>query len=316
MNRTLPIAIGALLVLILILFNTTYTVSFHELAVRTQFGKPAGIEREAGLHFKMPFFIDRVTKLDTRLQSTESPLDTVMTVDQQEVVIQAFLLWKIDDSEDGAMRFFTAYGSTEQAGKELEQRLQGALRAVGGFKFSDLIGSKSQLPAAEEAILKDLQAGAPTGIKPVYVGISQVLLPPKTTVSVLTRMAEVQNTRARLEENIGRSEAEALKSNAKTIADTIKNFAEQWASQITARGDAEAARYYEQMAKYRDLAIFLSWIDTLKSGLSGATTFVGATHLEPFHILNLDAPTDARGIPQPERKVMDADQPAKQPEAH
>lgn len=317
MHRTLPIAIGALLLLILVLFNTTYTVNFHELAVRTRFGKPAGIENDPGLHFKMPFFIDQVTKLDTRLQLVESPLETVMTIDQQQVVVQAFLLWRIDAADDAAMKFSTAFGSIEQANKDLEQRLQGALRAVGGFRFTDLVGQSSKLPEAEQAILRDLQGAIATGIKPVTVGISQVVLPPKTTASVLARMAEVQNTLARLEESKGRSEAEALKSNAKTLADTIRNFAEQWAAQITARGDAEAARYYEQMAKYRDLAIFLTWLDTLKSGLQGATTFVTDVNREPFHLIDLDSSIGPNGIPTPKQPLVPVtEQPAAQPKGN
>lgn len=299
MNRTLPIAIGGLLLLILVLFNTTYTVRFHELAVRTRFGKPAGIERDPGLHFKLPFFIDQVTKLDRRLQLVESTLETVLTVDQQQVVAQVFLLWRIDDGEQSSLAFYTTYGSIDRANRELEQQLQGSLRAIGGFRFADLIGEKSKLPEAENAILEDLLRGNLPGIKPVSVGISQILLPPKTIAAVLTRMAEVQNTLARLEESKGRSEAEAIKSNAKTLAETIRNFAEQWAAQISARGDAEAARYYEQMAKYRDLAIFLTWLDTLKAGLSGATTFVTDVSQEPFHLLDLNAPTNQEGIPTP-----------------
>jgi len=298
MSRTLPLAIGAVLLLILVLFNTTYTVSFHELAVRTRFGKPEGVERDAGLHFKMPFFIDQVTKLDTRLQLVDSPLETVMTSDQQQVVVQAFLLWKIDAGED-ALKFYSSYGSIDEANKALEQQLQGSLRAIGGLSFSDLVGAKSRLPDAEKAILADLSKGSLTGIVPVTVGISQVLLPPKTTTAVLNRMAEVQKTLASTEQQRGAAEAEAIKSAARTQADTIKNFADTWAQQIAARGDQEAARYYQEMTKHRDLAIFLAWLDTLKAGLGGAPTFVTDVSHEPFHILDTGANVDANGIPTP-----------------
>ncbi|MFO0829010.1 MAG: SPFH domain-containing protein [Phycisphaerales bacterium] len=299
MNRTIPIVIGAILLLVLVLFNTTYTVRFHELAVRTRFGKPAGVERDAGLHFKMPFFIDQVAKLDTRLQLVDSPLETVMTSDQQQVVVQAYLLWKIDDGEDNALKFFTAYGTLDEANRALEAQLQGALRAIGGLAFGDLVGAKSRLPEAEKAILADLSKGSLSGVRPVSVGIAQVLLPPKTTSAVLTRMAEVQKTLARTEETRGTTEAEAKKSAARTKADTIKAFADAWAEQIAARGDQEAARYYEELAKYRDLATFLAWIDTLKSGLTGATTFVTDVNRAPFLLMDLTAATDHRGIPVP-----------------
>ena len=77
MTRIIPIVAGLAIVAVLVAFNTTYTVNFHELAIRTRFGKPAGVVDEPGLHLKAPFFIDSVSKLDTRLQLIESPLETV-----------------------------------------------------------------------------------------------------------------------------------------------------------------------------------------------------------------------------------------------
>jgi len=306
MTRPLTIAIGALLVLVLVLFNVTYTVNFHELAVKTRFGQPAGVVRDPGLHLKMPFFIDQVNRLDTRLQFVESPLETVLTREGQQVVLQAYLQWRISSGDDGAMRFFTAYGTLDDAGRQLEQRLQGALRAVGRYSFDELIGPESKLAEAERSILDDLRAGDLAGIEPVFVGLSQVLLPPKTTNAVLSRMAEVQNTLAKLEEARGNSEAEALKSQAASQADTIRSFAEQWAAQIEAQGNEEATRYYEEMKKQADLAIFLAWLDTLKSGLSGGTTFITDTSRAPFHLLDLASPVAPSGIPQPAAPAVPA----------
>lgn len=304
MSRTLPIAIGAILLLVLVLFNTTYTVRFYELAVRTRFGKPQLVERDPGLHFKAPFFVDQVTKLDRRLQLVDSPLETVMTADQQQVVVQAYLLWRIKDTDEDALKFFSAYGTIEKANGDLEQKLQGALRAVGSLSYSDIVGAKSRLADAEQVILDDLRRGDPAGVDAVSVGISQVLLPPKATGAVLARMAEVQNTIARLEETRGNTEAEAIKAAAKTQADTITGFAQTWAQQIAARGDQEAARYYQEMSKHRDLAIFLMWLDTLKTGMSGATTFFTDMNRAPFQFFNLDAPTNAQGIPVPSTSMI------------
>ena len=57
MIRKIPIIIASIIVLVLVLFNTSFTVNFHEIAILTRFGKPAGIQREAGLHLKAPLFI-------------------------------------------------------------------------------------------------------------------------------------------------------------------------------------------------------------------------------------------------------------------
>jgi membrane protease subunit HflC len=303
-TRTLPIVIGAILLLVLVLFNTTYTVRFHELAVRTRFGELAGVERDAGLHFKAPFFVDQVTKLDTRLQLIDSPLETVMTADQQQVVVQAYLLWRIKNTDEAALKFYGAFRSIDEANRSLEQQLQGALRAIGSLSYADIVGAKSRIADAEKAILGDLKQADLAGIEPVSVGIAQVLLPPKATGAVLARMGELQNTIARNEETRGNTEAEAIKAAARTQADIIRGFAEAWAQRIAARGDQEAARYYEEMAKHRDLATFLTWLDTLKAGMTGAATIFADTTRAPFHLLDLNAPTNAEGVPMPTSSVM------------
>lgn len=299
MTRSLPIAIGALFFLILVAYNTTYTVNFHELAILTRFGNTAGVDREAGLHLKWPFFIDQVTRLDTRMQMVESPLQTVVLADDQQVVVQAFVLWKIDDSDAGAMGFFTHYGSLDAASRSIEQELPSAISRMRSYKFGDLIGAGSKLADAEAAVLEELKGKKLPGVKPISVGINQVVLPPKAAFAVLGRMAEVQVTLAREQESRGTSEAKAIESTASSEADIIRRFAEQWAAEIRSRGDSEAARYYKKMNEYGDLAVFLAWIDTLKAGMTGATTFIADTKSAPMHVLDLNSPTNANGIPMP-----------------
>ena len=304
MIRKIPIIIASIIVFVLVLFNTTYTVNFHEIAVLTRFGKPAGIQRDPGLHLKAPLFIDQVAKLDSRLQFIESPLETVLTKDGQQVLVQAYLLWRVEETGDAPLQFLISYGNLEGAGKELATQLQGAVRSLGGYNFRDLIGQGSKIAEAENAILGDLRATKLVGVNPVSVGISQIVLPPKTTVAVLRRMAAVQETLANLEESKGNSEAEAIKSQAASSADTIRNFAAQWAAEIEALGNEEATRYYQLMKQEADLAIFLTWLDTLKSSLSGSTTFVTDLNRAPFHLLDLSAPSNTNGIPQPKKPYI------------
>ena len=53
------------------------------------------------------------------------------------------------------------------------------------------------------------------------------------------------------------------------------------------------------MREHADLAVFLSWLETLRAGLRGSTTFVTDMTKAPFHMIDLDSGTDASGIPQP-----------------
>jgi membrane protease subunit HflC len=299
-KRSSAIALGLAILAVLVLYSTTYTVSFHEIAIQTRFGKPAGVQREAGLHVKLPFFIDSVTKIDRRKQFVESPLVQASTRDGLQVMVQAYLFWQVKDTDDAAQAFFVSYGgSLDEATKDLEQTLSGAVKAVSGFNFDDLVGPNAKLAEAEKAILAGIAGQTKVGVEPLSVGLSQVVLPQKTTVSVLSRMSEVQNTLAKLEAAKATSQAEALKSQASSQADTIRAFATQWASRIESKGNAEATVYYERMKEHAELATFLAWIDAMRAGLRGSTTYVGDTSQAPFHLFDLSTRVDSAGIPQP-----------------
>ncbi|MCE2885323.1 MAG: hypothetical protein LW806_10535 [Planctomycetaceae bacterium] len=306
-KRTSAIALGLAIVAVLVLYSTTYTVNFHEIAIRERFGVPSGVERNAGLHFKWPFFIDNVTKIDRRKQLAESPLVQTATADGLQVVVQAYLFWQVKDSDADVQAFYQSYGgSIDAASKDLEQALAGAVKAVAGFRFDELVGPNARLADAEKAILAGVSATTKTGVEPVAVGLAQVVLPERVSVPVLSRMGEVQNTLARIEGAKATSQADALKSQANSQADTIRAFAAQWAARIEAKGNEEAAVYYERMKQHAELATFLAWIDAMRAGLRGSTTFVGDTTTAPFHLLDLSTPLDANGVPQPPAKSAEA----------
>ncbi len=224
---------------------------------------------------------------------------TVQTADDQQVLVQAYLLWRIGEEDEQAQAFYNSYGSLAGVERELETLLQGSVAQVGGYRFDELIGEDSKLTEAESSILADVKANAPAGVVPLSIGISRVVFPPKTTTAVMRRMSAVQETLANLEEARGNSEANTIKQQATAQAQIIRDFAEQWAASIEARGNEEATRYYEQMREHADLAIFLSWLETLRAGLRGSTTFVTDMTKAPFHLIDLDAPVDAAGIPRP-----------------
>lgn len=302
MNKPLAIGIGLLLLICLVLFSTTYSVSFHEVAIRQTFGQATdeSVVREPGLHFKLPIFADQITTYDTRLQLLETALDTIPTEDGQQVVIRAYMLWQIDTEGGGPRRFDTSYRSIEAATVAMEDQFRTAVAAgISQYNFDDLIGADSRLPAAEEAILSHLDSLRETGVQPRSVGISQVLLPPRVTRNVLERMKATREILGRAERFKGDAEAERIESEARTMADKIRAFAELRAEEIRAAGNEEAARYIAQMAEDVELATFLVHLQALDRALSEQTTVVLPTAFSPWHLMDIGTRVDARGLPQP-----------------
>jgi len=319
MNKLIVIIVGAILLLLLVAFSTTYTVGYNEVAIKKTFGHADenSIVTEAGWHFRLPIFADRVEKYDKRLHVRESPLEPVQTQDGQLVQVRAFLLWRVQTEGDGPLQFSRSYASTEDAQQSLIDPLRSAMNALGQYTFNDLIGSESKLAEAEQKILAELEPMvARSGIEPVEVGISKTVLPTRTARAVLDRMRATRETLAEAVRHKGNAEAERIRNQAATLADKIRAFARTRAEEIRAEGNKAAAQYLEQMSQEEDLAVFLAWLDTLEAALSKHVTIVIPTHLAPFHLMNTQTALDGNGIPQPEMKLAGpADAPGKRVDA-
>ncbi len=309
MNKAVAIVVGLLLVVVLVLFTMSYTVSFHEIAVLTRFGQAntASVITEPGLHFKLPFFADRVTKYDTRLQLLETPLEQIQTADKQPLVVTAFVMWKIETDESGGpLKFAKNYRSVEDASNYLLNQFRDRLAVLGRYRFDELIGKNNKIEEAENLLLAELKrVMEPVGVMPQTVGISQLVLPPKTTTAVLGRMNSTATVQAEAERARGTSEYQRIIADANSKADMLTAFAKQRADEIRAQGSEQAARYLAQMQEHADFAMFLTWLSGLEDMLKENSTFILPTAVPPFHLLDPKSPRTAEGIPMPASPVFD-----------
>ena len=301
MKRPIVIVAGIALLLILLAFSMTYTVSFHEVGIRSRFGQTNenSVVREAGLHFRLPFFADSVTLLDTRMKIHQSPMSLFQTSDGQQIIVKTFLLWKVNTEGTAPLDFYRAYGSADVARSTIDGQFRDAISTLSSFTFEELTGNNNKLEDAENAILARLDSLKETGIVPVIVGINRLLLPPKTTTAVLKRMEAKRNTLADQRRAKGMADAEAIRAAAKAKHDKIMAFASQRSEDIRAEGEAQAAEYLEQMGEDEELAIFLAWLDAVEASLSQNTTLVLESDVAPWHLMNLNSDSKENQIPKP-----------------
>ena len=301
MKRFIIIGVGITIFVVLLLFSMTYTVSFHQVGILSRFGQTDSnsIVAEPGLHFRLPFFADALTLLDTRTQVRQSPLEMLQTKDGQQIVVKSFLLWSVDTEGDGPLKFYRSYASIEAAQLAIDSQFRDAVSVLSRYSFEGLTGADNQLSDAEDAILKRISSLKSSGITPLSVGINRLILPPKTTTAVLQRMQARRDTLAEQLRAKGKADAEAIRATARAKRDKINAFASQRAEDIRAEGEAQAATYLKQMGEHEDLAIFLAWLDAVKIALSQNTTLVLETNVAPWHLMDLHADTNEQGIPQP-----------------
>lgn len=311
--KALRYLVAALVVLAVVAMMTTYSVRFTEKAVVTTFGKAdeGSVQHEPGLRFKFPYPVQTVVKYDTRARLVETRSETVATKDNKQVILAAFVTWRVKDP----LKFFRLYGNA--GSREIEHyraaeaailpKLRTELAQTARFDLTELLSrdpAGSKLEVLEKDVLGALTAGpaaaafAEGGIEPMSVGISSIRLPQGTTTAVLERMRETRTTLADRAIQQGKAIAEGIRNQASADADKILAFASQRATIITSLGQAEAAPYLAALKADEEFAVFLQRIEFIRRANSqrGITLVLSPEQLG----LNFAAPTVQRaGDPAP-----------------
>jgi membrane protease subunit HflC len=185
-----------------------------------------------GLKAKWPFIESRLV-FDKRNQMLEARQEEINTGDQERLVVDAFIRYRIKDP----YRFYTALGTSDNAASRLEQRLNAALRQALGTAASDEIIS-SRRSALMDIIRQNLVAQANSsrlGIEIIDVRIKRADLPAANQAAVFERM------RTAREQQATRIRAEGDQKQREIIA-TATGEAEN----IRGEGDAERARLFAE----------------------------------------------------------------------
>lgn len=312
MNRTFAVVTGLILLVLLLLFSSTFTVKYNEIAIKTRFGgaDENSVVSDQGLNFKLPI-VNRVAVIDRRLQLVETSMEEVELSDGIHVVVKGFLLWRVKDGTDDAptapiefyKSFETVGGAKQTVGNQLRTALTGSIQE---FTFDELVGQDSKLADAEErARLRLVEAVDELGVEPVVVGVSQLQLPQRAARAVVERMTATRQALAEAQRQKGQSEANRIAAEANTNAEKILAFAAQRAQEIRADAERDAAKYIEELAEDPELAIFLEWKDALERSLSQYTNLVISTDDAPFHLLERRG--DSGSIPMPRSGDSDDD---------
>ncbi len=316
MSRNIPTLIAAVVVIAIIAFMMfAYQVRFTETAVVTRLDtiRENTELSEPGLHFKLPWPIDRVHRFDTRLRSFETEFRQAATQDQKTIILTAFATWRIADGK----KFLRAVGREDTADTKIRDLLANQVQLVlRTHPLDELVNTdvnKIKLDTIEQEFLyglPDASAAAASGekgessteaammgikrpaldkygVEIVSVGIKRLGLPESVTKDVFTRMKEDRKKAIKQYQAEGMAEATKITVNADEISRKIIARAEAFAKTLEGQGDAEAAKYYEIFAQNQKLSRFLKGLESLeevfKSGQS--TVVLDANKVFPWDLL-------------------------------
>ncbi len=253
MNRLL--ALGAvLLVAVVALSSTLFTVHQTQQVLITQFGQPIRVIREPGLQMKIPF-IQSVIAFDRRLLDYEGPSEEVILGDQRRLNVDSFTRYQITDP----LLFFQTAGANEFG---IRGRLNGivtsAVRRVLGNEPLPNVLSNDRARIQGEVRRQVNEEARPFGIEVVDVRIRRADLPEQNTQAILQRMQSERERVAREERARGAQEAQGIRANAERERTVLLAEAQEQADILRGQGEQEAIRIFAD-AFQRDPNFFQFW---------------------------------------------------------
>lgn len=184
MNKTAPIIIGILLVVIGVVANSAlFTVHQTQQALILQFGNPIRTVPTPGLQFKLPF-VQNVEYYDRRILDLDPPVQEVILFDQKRINVDAFARYKIVDPLEFRKRAVTDVNFRQLFGN----RLNASIRAeIGKILLGDML-TKKRAQVMDIITTQMKSQAAEFGIEVIDVRIGRTDLPKETAQSVYNRM--------------------------------------------------------------------------------------------------------------------------------
>jgi membrane protease subunit HflC len=291
-SNSLKIITGVALLVIFVFLLFVFQVRTSEVAVVTTFGKATSTYTEPGMKRKWPWPIQIVHKLDKRIQNFEDRFEEVLTPDGYNILVNVYLGWRISDPAQFFPKF--SNGSAVEAERHLEGIVRDAkLATVGQHNFSDFISTdptKLKFTAIESEILERIQkqvAANKWGIEVKFLGIKKLGLPEGVTQSVFERMKSERNVRVSEIENLGKEQAEKIRSAAERDAAKLIAEADAEATRIRGEGDAKAKESFAVFEQNPELAGLLLKLNALEAMLREKSTLILDQNTPPLDLLTV-----------------------------
>ena len=270
MKKTI-IAIVIVLILVIGLSGSLYTVREDQYACTFRFSEIVNTTENPGLHFKVPF-VDSVKYFSKATQFYDIPPSEVLTSDKQNMTVDCYILWQIADPQ----QFYRALGTTGKAEERLNAITYNALKnAMGRLAQADIINMNDGAERNDiyEGITTTVDAQAVTyGIHVEDVKIKQFDLPDSNLNAVYSRMISERNQMAEKYTADGNYDASIIRNEVDKQVNIIVSNAEAEAAKLEAEGEAEYMRMLAEAYNNEDKKDFYEFtlaLDALKKSLSG-----------------------------------------------
>ncbi len=260
---------GVITAIFFLLYGSFYVVEQQDQAIVLQFGQPKEVKTQPGLYLKLPYFLQDVVKYDKRILDINLQPKTIPDINQKQVIIDAFIKYKIIDP----LKFYKTVGGYAGLSREADSILMASLKnAIGSIPFQNLLSeNRSQIM---NEIKNNVSAKASEfGVQIVDLRIVRADLPEENINSIFNRMIaerekEAKEFRAEGEEQASRITSGADKERTILIAD-----ARRQSEIIRGEGDGEASKIFAQsFGKDIDFFTFYRTMQAYRESLKASDT--------------------------------------------
>ncbi|MBI1915580.1 MAG: hypothetical protein HYS12_12730 [Planctomycetes bacterium] len=240
MRQRVAVVVGCVLLGVLARL-CVFTVDRTEFVYLTQFGRHVATydgadEEQAGLHFRWPWPIQSVLRVDRRSQVLDLPAAELVTKDPRQggtvdktLAVDAYVVWRVPDA-DAVERYITRVGSVERAREILRDRFRDRLgAAIARTPIQNLI---SETPGHVEEQRQKLRlqlmqpdgdsSGGPggrgpgDGIEVVDVRVRRLSYPEQVRQAIFDRIKSERKRKSTYELSTRRTQAEKIRIDTDT----------------------------------------------------------------------------------------------------
>lgn len=243
-NRKFRFGLILLVIAIIIINATAFSLDQRKQALVLQFGDPVKVIKTPGLKFKMPFFQNVVT-FDKRILDLAIQDQEVIASDQKRLIINAFAKFRITDP----LKFYTTvrniYGINARLGGIIDSSLR---QIIGEVPLNELLTENRSdiMQKIQDVVTKQSEI---FGIEIIDVRIVRGDLPKENSRAIFARMQTEREKEAREIRANGAEEAQKIKAEADKQRSIILAEAKKDSNIMKGIGDAEATKIYAQSYK-------------------------------------------------------------------
>jgi membrane protease subunit HflC len=238
--------IGGGLVVLIIAFNSLFIVDQRQQVIVVKLGEPVRVINppgayDPGLKLKIPL-IENLVVLDKRNQALEAPQEEIISADQQRLVVDAFIRYRISNP----VAFYRTLRDEAVAADRLQPLINSSLRQVLGAATASQIISAQRAEVMANALgdIRRRAARSHLGIEVVDLRIKRADLPTANQQAVYRRMrSNLQQQAAQIRAIGEQNRLEVVADADKQVTITLANATAQ-AFATRGAGDAESAKIF------------------------------------------------------------------------